>query len=796
MTARLYTLFVVLLSSLPLFGQNTVGTIAYNPDLYTEGYTMIYPHNQNRAMLLNACGEVVHNWTLDEDRRPGNTAYLQPNGDIIMTSRSASVGNDSIWAGGGGERIERRTWDNDVLWSFSANNDSMRLHHDFTVTPQGNVIAICWEVLDSLECIENGRNPDLLTGGEMWSDKLIELQPDGMGGADIVWEWRAWDHLVQDFDSTKANFGVVADNQSLIDINYGSISNQPADWLHMNAVDFWQYSDVDQIVMSVPTFNEVWVIWHGGFFDGDVIYRWGNPEAYDRGDSTNQRLFYQHDIHWGNGLGVNPGNPDFTKFFLFNNRVPNADTTGTHSEVATLSPIFDEYPALGGTVYEFDFDNGRWGPEDFEWTYTQPGLSSSGLSSFQRLGNGGNLICNGRTGELFEITEAGDLAWEYRTPLLAGAAVEQGTELQLNNNLTFRADRYPADFAAFDGQDLSSGTPIELNPQPLAVCAVSTCENPTACNYGEEGECEYISNDVPEGTLGAMMIGIVDSVLCPDGYEVTDDAFITLVPSSGGMEGGYVWDITPDIADLMIASGFESLYYDLLSQMVSVCGTEMTAVSSLLGDTLVTEYDGIGWPWPTYNGYTAPAVNFDSGCGDPDACNFDPCSLPDEALCTVMEVVSEVNDVILTVQVTGGTGPFTFNVLNGELEPIGFPSATEEDPTLVLVGLPDGIYCIEVSDSFGCTAMVCDTIGIVAVDVLKPLSFQMHPNPSSGFVQLTLPTSWDIQSISFRDAAGREVWTPGLRASGRLEVGRLTRGTYLVEVRHAHGVAVERLVIN
>ena len=261
MTARRYTLFAVLLSTLPLFGQNTVGTIAYNPDLYTDGYTMIYPHNQNRAMLLNACGEVVHNWTIDEDRRPGNTAYLQPNGDIIMTSRSASVSNDAIWAGGGGEKIERRTWDNEVLWSFSANNDSMRLHHDFTVTPQGNVIAICWEVLDSLECIENGRNPNLLTGGEMWSDKLIELQPDGMGGADIVWEWRAWDHLVQDFDSTKSNFGVVADNQSLIDINYGSISNQPADWLHMNAVDFWQYSDVDQIVMSVPTFNEIWVIW-------------------------------------------------------------------------------------------------------------------------------------------------------------------------------------------------------------------------------------------------------------------------------------------------------------------------------------------------------------------------------------------------------------------------------------------------------------------------------------------------------------------------------------------------------
>ena len=215
-----------------------MGTIAYDPDLYTEGYTMIYPHNQNRAMLLNACGEVVHDWTIDETRRPGNTAYLQPNGDILMTSRPASVGDDAIWAGGGGATIERRSWDNDVLWSFTANNDSLRLHHDFTVTPEGNVIAICWEVIDSLECIANGRNPELIQGGELWSDKVIELQPNGQGGAEIVWEWRVWDHLVQDFDSTKANYGVVADNQQLIDVNYGTVLNQPRDWHHMNAIDY------------------------------------------------------------------------------------------------------------------------------------------------------------------------------------------------------------------------------------------------------------------------------------------------------------------------------------------------------------------------------------------------------------------------------------------------------------------------------------------------------------------------------------------------------------------------------
>lgn len=651
MRLQLLALFATLLTCSTLLAQNTVGTIAYDPALYTEGYTLIYPHNQNRAMLLNACGEVVHDWALDPARRPGNTAYLQPNGDLIMTSRPASVGDDPIWAGGGGATIERRTWDNEVLWSFTANNDSLRLHHDFTVVPGGNVIAICWEVLDSLECIDNGRDPALLTGGELWSDKLIELQPDGQGGADIVWEWRAWDHLVQDFDSTKANYGVIADQQHKIDLNFGSESAQPADWLHMNAVDYFPFYDTaGQIIMSVPTFNEVWVIWHDYQFNDNLIWRWGNPQAYDRGDSTDQRLFYQHDIHWGDGLGVNPGNPDWNRFFVFNNRVPNVDTTGFHSEAAVISPIFDEYD--GG--YEWNPTLQRWGPDDFQWTYTQPGLASSGLSSFQRFGNGGNLICSGRTGELFEITEDGQLAWEYRTPLLQGAPVEQGTELQLNNNLTFRADRYPATFPAFAGQDLSSGEVLEVNPMPLEVCApLVLCEDSTACNFGEEGDC-----------------------LILEGFTTVDD------------ETGFL------------------------------------------------------------------------GC-----------------------------------EVSGATAPYEFVLLTGDLEPTGINGGTG-NLSIGWGGLPDGVYCVQVTDATGCVAVFCDTLGLSSVDDRVRGHFGIQPNPAMDAVRLVLPGHWTPTSILVRDAAGREVMAPAVTSgAAQLNVGRLAPGTYLVEVRHQGGVAIERLVV-
>ena len=31
---------------------------------------------------------------------------------------------------------------------------------------------------------------------------------------------------------------------------------------------------------------------------GDFLYRWGNPKNYQRGDSTNEQLFGQHDVRW------------------------------------------------------------------------------------------------------------------------------------------------------------------------------------------------------------------------------------------------------------------------------------------------------------------------------------------------------------------------------------------------------------------------------------------------------------------------------------------------------------------
>lgn len=458
----------ILLSTLPLTWacaqSNTVGTIAYDPDLYAEGYTLIYPHNQPHARLIDACGEVVHQWTNDSLRRPGNSAYLTPMGNLVWAHRPANFQGDAIWAGGGGAVIEGRTWDNAIQWSYTLNDSTGRLHHDFALTNTGTVLAIAWERIDSTAAVEAGRNPELLEDGELWSERIIELMPNESGGADVIWEWRIWDHLVQDFDSTKANFGNPALTPDRVDLNFGTPSSAAPDWLHMNSIDF--NPSLEHILLSVPTFDELWIIDKAAPENG-LIWRWGNPEAYASGTSEDQHLHYQHAARWLDAP-YHQGSPDFGKIAVFNNRNPGA--TGPFSSAHLIAPelIADEE----SSTYAMN-ETGTFAPVGFDWTWTAPtptDFFSSGLSNFERLPNGNNLILSGRTGEIFEFTATGDTAWYYRVPLQAGTTVAQGTELGMNDNLLFRATRYPAQFPVFNSVDLTPMGTWELDPTPLLAC--------------------------------------------------------------------------------------------------------------------------------------------------------------------------------------------------------------------------------------------------------------------------------------------------------------------------------------
>lgn len=455
--------------------QNTVGLITIQPDLAVEGYNLIYPEEQSSVYLLNNCGEVVNSWNDPTQGRPATVARLLENGNLLRSKTNASLTGTTFGTGGAGGIIELLDWNGEVLWSYTLADSLRRQHHEVFPMPNGNILLIAWEKKSLEEILETGFDTLTHTQREIWSDFILEINP---GNDSIVWEWHAWDHLVQDFDPTKNNYGNIAEHPELIDPNYHEWSYDRQDWLHSNGLDY--NAEKDQVMLCVRNFNEIWIIDHSTTIEeaagstggnsgkgGTLLYRWGNPKAYKSGETSDRQLFWQHDAQWIDDF-VDPGYEHYGKIVLFNNMVANGISYGQ-----ILEPVWD----TSGHTYLIQ--DGLFLPEDFTATLSHPDTSfnhSTTASSIQVIGPGHIIMCAARQGFSFELTGQGDVVWEYRTPLRNGFPVSQGTQLSLSDNFTFQLKRYPADYTGLAGKDLSPKGFLELDPNPSFCSLVSVSE--------------------------------------------------------------------------------------------------------------------------------------------------------------------------------------------------------------------------------------------------------------------------------------------------------------------------------
>ncbi len=428
--------------------QQTVGLFQNSPEAY-NGYTLF--SNNETTYLMDNCGDLVHTW--QSDYPPGNSLYLLENGNLLRTARIPG----DFTGGGIGGRIELFSWEGSLLWAYDHASFDYHHHHDIEPLPNGNFLLVAWERMTPDEAIAGGRNTAMVTDDGIWPEQIIEIEMVGISGANWVWEWHLRDHLVQDFDNTKENFGVVADHPELVNFNYPPGNNQ-ADWNHVNAISY--NADLDQIAISAHRFDEVWIIDHstttaeaagheGGDAGkgGDLLYRWGNPLAYDRGEAMDQTLFDQHDIRW-----LPAGHPYEGQLMVFNNQ-----KFDEQSAIDIWQPPLNNdnsYDLIGTEAY---------GPSALSWTYTRPDFFSVRISGAHALPNDNILICEGISGEFTEITLAEETVWRYINPVHRNSGpISQGNSSAGNN--TFRVTRYGTDYPAFAGRDLTPGQPIELNP--------------------------------------------------------------------------------------------------------------------------------------------------------------------------------------------------------------------------------------------------------------------------------------------------------------------------------------------
>lgn len=438
--------------------QQTIGLFTQEPGSL-DGYVLFAPLASDTTYLIDKCGYKVHTWT--SAYTPGQSVYLLEDGNLL---HSGSANNSVFVNGGNGGILELLDWNSNVLWNYAISTTTQCQHHDILRLPNGNILAIVWEFKPHPQAIAAGRDTALL-GGPLWPDKIVEVQPIGTDSAAIVWEWHAWDHLIQEYDATKNNYGVVADHPELINLNFVPGAPRAADWLHSNALAYNE--ELDQVMLSVHNFSEIWIIDHstttaeaashaGGLHGqgGDLLYRWGNPQAYNRGNALNKRLYSQHNAHW-----IPAGLPDEGNVIVFNNGLNRPG--GNYSSV----DIF-QLPVDSAGNYTL-LPNQAYGPNAAYWSYTAPvqtDFYSSNISGAQRLSNGNTLICEGDQGNFFEVDANDSIVWRYVNPVSQQGILSQGTTT--NSNPVFRCTLYEPSYAGLAGHTLTPAGPIELNPLP------------------------------------------------------------------------------------------------------------------------------------------------------------------------------------------------------------------------------------------------------------------------------------------------------------------------------------------
>ena len=453
--------------SLNASGQTQTSGTFLNTEASYDGYTLMDPMGSTSTYLINNCGEVVNTWS--SDHNSGGACYLLEDGSLARGCRI----NGAFSGGGIGGRIERRSWNSELLWSLDWADEETHHHHDFAWMPNGHVLVLAWEHKSISEAAAAGRtNPQV-----MWPESIVEIEPTMPSGGNVVWEWHAWDHLVQNTDSGLANYGDPASHPRRIDVNYANVGGgggpggvNSGDWMHANAVNY--HPQLDQITISSRRFSEVWIIDHGTTTEeaagaaGDLLYRYGNPEAYGRGTAEERVLFGQHDVQW-----IPEGHPQAGQMMVYNN---GNDRPGCMcSTIDTWSP-----PLSPDGTYDIP-DEDPMGPDGFDWTYPEsPNIAffSPNISGVQPLPNGNHLICEGAVGHVFEVTLDGELVWDYINPEGNTGVFPQGTTPQQNS--VFRAYRYGTSHPGLEDKVLIAGEPLQSGGGP--PCELHTIADSTA----------------------------------------------------------------------------------------------------------------------------------------------------------------------------------------------------------------------------------------------------------------------------------------------------------------------------
>ncbi len=545
----------------PPVGVNVNGAAAL------DGFVLLTSAYHNKFYLIDGQGRVAYEWI-----RNGALGKLRDDGKLLAAHTGTSLAEINP--------------DGTDAYTYATPDQ----HHDVLKLANGDYMYIDSDYLSAAEATAAGANPACLPAGNdkgqvLELDSVVVLRPSGTNGGSEVWRWNVRDHLIQDFDSSKANYGVVADHPERIDINYGlcrmhqsnnTFLKNPHHLTHLNSIDY--NAELGQILITSRHFSEAWVIDYstttsqaagstGGTYGkgGDLLYRWGNPRTFRGGAKSDQELFFPHNAHW-----IPDGLPGAGNVIVYNN---GFEHPGYLRDYASVDEVV--FPAYEGNYLRA---GSGFMPATRVWSYFMRERTWL-MSNAQRLPNGNTLIVEGEHGRITEVTPDGEVVWHYRSPLVRGTQVLlRGSEPSAPGDVwIYRAYKYAADHPGIAALTLIAEADRRTIEQPDAVTPEVSITAGSDIAEGGDAVFTLTASPAPSAPLQVTV-----SVSATGDFGVTPGSQPVTIPTSG-------------------------------TATVTV-STVNDSAEEADGDVTVTVASGQGWTVSSASGSATVAVADDDGC--------------------------------------------------------------------------------------------------------------------------------------------------------------------------------------
>ena len=416
-----------------------------------DGYTLLTSAFHNRFYLIDNEGRQAYQWD-----HPGALGKLLDTGNLLVGHTRNHVSEINA----------------DDTYAY--NYPDSGYHHDVVKLSNGNFLYIDSDYYTVEEAVAAGANPACLDENGLEVDSIIEIQPSGTDDGTVVWQWNVWDHLIQDHDSTKDNYGTIADHPELIDINYGLCQvhagsnpflKNPHHLTHLNSIDY--NATLNQILITSRHFSEAWVIDHsttttqaatnsGGNsgVGGNLLYRFGNPRTHQHGNKGDQKLFFPHNAYW-----IASGLPGAGNIMIYNNGHEHPGFMRNYASVDELA-----FPSSGHTYLRA---GNRFMLPTLVWTHRLADPTWI-MSNAQRLPNGNTLITEGNHARISEVTKDGSVVWHYISPLARSIETlpEGGSPSDPSDTWTYRAYKYASNHPGISALTLTPTAERKLLTAP------------------------------------------------------------------------------------------------------------------------------------------------------------------------------------------------------------------------------------------------------------------------------------------------------------------------------------------